>query len=144
MSLWKEKKKKTTKKLTPEEIELLLDPDRIKEAAEKYGEQYNNLYDKAVERAVEAVYKCENAEKHVAMLNGVIAEQERQIDRMEKQTEKMKTGHERTCRLKREMKKFIKEMGFSKDVYTSGQIDTMRYVMRILEPPKKKGVKNDI
>lgn len=68
---------------TKEDISLLLDLTRMREASKKYGSDYEGAYEYASEQALKAIDQCDKLKRKIKMLEGVIAEQEKDFTRLD-------------------------------------------------------------
>lgn len=102
------------------DVALLLDPNRVMEASKEFGEYYNSAYDHACKYALECVLKKDKAAETIERLNGVIKEQEDDINRLE-----------------HDIKQVMKEFEDAKDDFSRGQLSALKCCLEILNNNQK-------
>lgn len=97
------------KKIEAEDIELLLDMSRMREASKKFGSDYDEAFECASNMALKAIREHSRLKRQNKMLNRVITEQEKDFTRLDdfihKELEKFKGNKEVEAAYKRCLKK---------------------------------------
>lgn len=86
------------RKIEEEDVELLLDMSRMREASKKFGSDYDEAFECASNMALKAIREHRRLKKENKLLNNVIVEQEKDFTRLDvfihKELEKFKGNKE--------------------------------------------------
>lgn len=118
--------KKTAMDEARNDIELLLDSKRIEEASRKYGEWYIEAYDLACDMATKSFIKSKHLVEQVRLLNGVIEEQEREVEKYEKDANSIQ-------KLRKNISQFLTEFGNADDEITKAQMYVLKCCLTTIE-----------
>lgn len=118
--------KKTAMDEARNDIELLLDSKRIEEASRKYGEWYIEAYDLACDMATKSFIKSKHLVEQVRLLNGVIEEQEREVEKYEKDAKGIQ-------KLRKNISQFLTEFGNADDEITKAQMYVLKCCLITIE-----------
>ena len=97
------------RKIQEEDVELLLDMSRMREASKKFGSDYDEAFECASNMALKAIREHRRLKNENKLLNNVIKEQEKDFTRLDtfihKELEKFKGNKEIEAAYKKCLKK---------------------------------------